>query len=141
MSWATCYSGSNNIHHSAPALMSDERIFTSYQSACDLNKSVREQEGITSNYTYRQYLQNNALSIINENTKSAASCSNRPCLNSNGGNTNKYMFDGCSDRTQPFGYESSDLKNMYLSSKILNSNLSGPIITQEELLIKKSARN
>ena len=26
MSWATCYNGSNNIHHDAPALMSDTRF-------------------------------------------------------------------------------------------------------------------
>ncbi|RZD39702.1 MAG: hypothetical protein CXT73_07305 [Methanobacteriota archaeon] len=141
MSWATCYSGSNNIHHSAPALMSDERLFTSYTSACDINKSLRENQGITSNYTYRQYLQNNALNIIDNNTKSSMSCSNRICLNSNDDHNNKYLFSSCADRSQPFGYETSDLKNMYLSSKSLNSELSGPIITQEQLLINRSAKN
>ena len=45
------------------------------------------------------------------------------------------------DRTQPFGYENSDLKNIYLSRERLNSNLSGPIISQEDLLINRSARN
>lgn len=141
MSWGTCYSGSNNIHHSAPALMSDQRIFTTYVTACDINKSLRHNEGITNNYNYRQYLQKNALHIINENTKSAMSCSNKPCLNSNNSNSNKYLFSSCMDRTQPFGYEGSDLKNIYLSRERLNSNLSGPIISQEDLLISRSARN
>ena len=69
------------------------------------------------------------------------SCSNRPCLNSSKENSNKYLFSSCMDRTQPFGYESSDLKNIYISRERLNSNLSGPIISQEDLLISRSARN
>jgi hypothetical protein len=121
--------------------MSDERLFTSYTSACDINKSIRKEEGITSNYTYRQYLQTNALNIMDNNTKSAMSCSNKVCVNQNKGHTDKHFFSSCSDRSQPFGYENSDLKNVYLSSRILNSNLSGPIITQEKLLINRSAKN
>ena len=138
MSWATCYSGSNNIHHSAPALMSDQRIFTTYVTACDINKSLRHKEGITNNYNYRQYLQKNALQIMGSNTNSAMMCSNKPCSKASSENQNKYFFGDCYDKSQPFGYETSDLKNMHLTRENLSKNLSGPIITQEQLLIQKS---
>ena len=138
MSWATCYSGSNNIHHDAPALMNDTRIFTSYKNACDVNKNIRKTNGITNNYTYRKYLQKNALQIMGSNTQSAAMCSNKPCMKSSSDNVDKHFFGDCYDRSQPFGYETSDLKNMYLSRETISKNLSGPIITQEQLLIQKS---
>ena len=38
MSWATCYSGSDNIHFSEPANMSDSRLFTHYNSSCQSNE-------------------------------------------------------------------------------------------------------
>ena len=138
MSWATCYSGSNNIHHDAPALMSDSRLYTNYQNACDINKDIRRENGITNNYSYRKYLQNNALQIMGSNTNSAMKCSNKPCAKASPGDKNKYFFSHCYDRSQPFGYETSDLKNMHLSRESLSKSLSGPIITQEQLLIERS---
>ena len=138
MSWATCYQGSNNIHHDAPALMSDGKLFTSYKNACDVNKDIRKSNGITNNYSYRKYLQKNALQIMGSNTNSAMMCSNKPCSKASSENQNKYFFGDCYDKSQPFGYETSDLKNMHLTRENLSKNLSGPIITQEQLLIQKS---
>ena len=138
MSWATCYQGSNNIHHNAPALMSEGRLFTSYKNACDVNKNIRKTNGITNNYTYRKYLQKNALQIMGSNTNSAMKCSNKPCAKASSENKNKYFFGDYYDNSQPFGYEASDLKNMHLTRENLSKNLSGPIITQEQLLITKS---
>ena len=48
----------------------------------------------------------------------------------------KYVFKSCSDKTVPFGYENSDLKNMYLSSQDLASRLAAPILTQSDYLAK-----
>ena len=138
MSWATCYNGSNNIHHDAPALMSDTRIFTSYEHPCTINKNIRKDNGITSNYNYRKYLQSNAVNIMSYNSNAALNCSNKPCSKASNDNTNKFFFTDCYDRSQPYGYESSDLKNMHLSRTQLASNLSGPILTQEQLLIQRS---
>ena len=59
MSWATCYSGSNNIHHKSPALMSDSRQFTNYDAACHNNNHIKKQYQINSNYAYRKFLINN----------------------------------------------------------------------------------
>ena len=141
MSWATCYSGSNNTHHDAPALMSDSRLYTNYQNACDINKSIRRDNGITNNYSYRKYLQKNALQIIGNNTDSALKCSNKPCSKASNDNKNKYFFADCYDKSQPYGYETSDLKNMHLSRESLMKNLSGPILTQEHVMIERAKGN
>ena len=59
MSWATCYSGSNNIHFNIPPSMSDGRLFSSYEAACKANNQLKKNLGITNNYQYRQYLIHN----------------------------------------------------------------------------------
>ena len=60
MSWATCYSGSNNIHFNNPPLMSDGRHLTNWDPGCTANNTLRSRVGIKSNYDYRQYLMKNA---------------------------------------------------------------------------------
>ena len=46
------------------------------------------------------------------------------------------IFKSCSDKTVPFGYEHSDLKNIYLTSQDLASRLAAPILTQSDYLAK-----
>ena len=41
MSWATCYSGSNNIHFNIPPSMSDGRLFTNFNPSYDANEKFR----------------------------------------------------------------------------------------------------
>ena len=67
MSWATCYSGSNNIHFSNPPMMSDGRFLSNWDPSADANRTLKENVGITTNYEYRQYLMRNADSLINAN--------------------------------------------------------------------------
>ena len=50
----------------------------------------------------------------------------------------KHIYKNVSDKSQPYGYESSDLKSLYLSSYELQAKSSGPIVTQEELLQMRS---
>ena len=139
MSWATCYQAMNNIHSTSPALMSDSRIYTDYVTTCAVNNKVRNDNNIKTNYEYRQYLINNGLDIMGKNFNSVKECSTKSCHNPNTYYNDKYIFKSCDDQTQPFGYESSDLKKLYLSRNQLQSQLSGPILSQEQLLIKKSA--
>ena len=136
MSWGTCYSGSNNIHFDYPALMSDGRLFTSRDPACMRNTMIKQSAGINDNYQYRQYLTQNAENIIKTN---AINSSDQCCFSKNlhykkKPTNNKYIYQSCSDSTAPYGYESSDLKNVYLTRKDLQSQLVSPILTQEELL-------
>ena len=48
--------------------------------------------------------------------------------------SNKYLFTSCTDKIQPFGYENSDLKNLYLTDTALQSRLCAPIMTQAQML-------
>ena len=44
------------------------------------------------------------------------------------------------DNNTPYGYETSDLKNIYLSRQSLNSRLNTPIMTQEQLLLARASK-
>lgn len=140
MSWATCYSGSNNIHHKSPPLMSDSRQFTNYDAACHNNNNIKKTYQINSNYAYRQFLINSGGEVMKANSNLAKMCSTKSCSSSDNTYNEKYLFKDCNDNSVPFGYQNSDLKNMYLSRDALESNLSGPIMTQEQLLIKRSGQ-
>ena len=71
MSWATCYSGSNNIHFNLPPLMSDGREYSSYDPGCKVNTELRNSLGIKNNYNYRQWLIHNGNTIVKKNRKAA----------------------------------------------------------------------
>jgi len=135
MSWGTCYKASNNIHAGFPALMSEGNLYTDWNSACRANNELKKSVGITSNYSYRQWLIQNGNRVMNKNTIAAcADCCGcmenfKPVPPSN-----KYLFKSCADKTQPFGYENSDLKNLYLSDTALQSRLCAPIMTQAQML-------
>jgi hypothetical protein len=137
MSWSTCYKGSNNIYSDFPAMMSDGRIHTDNETACDINNQLQKNVGIKNNYDYRQYLINNGLDIMSQNMESSQGCSNVKSFSDVVAH-GKYLFKTMSDTTTPFGYEKSDLKNLYLSRKQLESNMTAPFVTQEELLKRRS---
>ena len=141
MSWATCYSGSNNIHFNTPPLMSDGRHYSNYDPACKANNELRGSLGIKNNYQYRQWLINNGNNVAQKNKDSACNeCA--PCVKyaSQAPSQQKYLFKGCADISRPFGYEGSDLKNMYFSRRELQSRLRAPIMTQEQLLLAKASK-
>jgi hypothetical protein len=52
-----------------------------------------------------------------------------------------FVFESPLDNSQPFGYETSDLKNMYLSRNELQSRMSAPHISQSQMLMKGLARS
>ena len=135
MSWGTCYNASNNIHNDFPALMSSGNLYTDYNSACKTNNQIKEKNGMKSNYQYRQWLIKNAESVMKSN--SIAACNQcGACMNSftSRPESEKYLFKSCNDNTQPFGYETSDLKNLYLSREQLQNRLTAPIMTQNDFI-------
>lgn len=136
MSWGTCYNGSNNIHFDFPPIMMDGRNFSKWQPGAVINENIRKENGITTNWNYRQYLINNADDIIKSNQLEA--CDNScycPSLQTGGSTSNTpFLYKSCVDKSQPFGYENSDLKNIYLSSTELQSRMVSPSITQDQLL-------
>jgi len=129
MSWGTCYSGSNNVYLSAPPLMSDGRNFANWQTGGELDNIIKKNQNINNNSEYRKYLINNADKIIELNQLEA--CNNCGCcsiLNINKKTPNTpFLFDNCPNKFIPFGYESSDLKNFYLTRERLDKIKSEPI--------------
>jgi len=140
MSWGTCYSGSNNIYHDFPPIMHDGRNYSSWQPGAYLNEHIKKEAGIKTNWEYRQYLCKNADAIIRYNQE--ASCDNCCGNMSTYGdgkpvsNNTPYLFKSTLDKTTGYGYEDSDLKNLYLSDVSLQSRMVTPVISQSELLYK-----
>ena len=136
MSWATCYSGSNNIHFNYPALMSDGKQFTNWNTACTTNNALIQQNNIQSNYQYRQYLINHGNQIMAINNKQACDecgfCQYTQAYTPQ--QVGKYLYKSCEDASRPYGYENSDLKNMYVSRQALQSRLTGPLMSQQGMM-------
>ena len=132
MSWSTCYSGSNNIHFNSPPIMNDSRIWSSWQADAAVNNRIQQKEGITNNWNYRQYLQQNGLQIMNYNTKEACyelGLDPHVQTGKTPSDNVPYTFRSTFDTSRPgFGYCNSDLKNPYLSREQLNSRLVAPSI-------------
>tara|TARA_Y100000992_G_scaffold206467_1_gene141257 strand:- start:8323 stop:8664 length:342 start_codon:yes stop_codon:yes gene_type:complete len=107
MSWGTCYSSSNNIHFDYPPLMDDGRL---YKEAYFIDNKLKEKFNIKNNYDYRQFLQKNSNSIIDINQCNVINNKNTSINNQN----------------SQYGYEESDLKNIYLSRNFMNNKINGP---------------
>ena len=132
MSWATCYSGSNNINFNFPPIMADGRNYATWQPDAVVNERIQRQEGIQSNWKYRQYLQHNGLKIMNYNSmESCYDLGLDPHVKTDRTPSDNvpYKFNGIFDGSKPgYGYCNSDLKNPYLSREQLNSRLIAPSI-------------
>lgn len=132
MSWANCYSGSNNIDFNFPPIMSDSRNFASWQPDAVVNERIQRKEGIHSNWQYRQYLQRNGLQVMNYNSMEACyDLGLDPHVKTDRTPSDNvpYKFKGIFDSSKPgFGYCNSDLKNPYLTAEQLNSRLIAPSI-------------
>jgi hypothetical protein len=130
--WATCFSGSNNIHFDFPPIMADGRNYASWQPDAVINERIQKQENITSNWAYRQYLTQNALQIMKYNTSEACYDLGLPCheqTNKTPSSNVPYTYTSSFDTKNPgFGYCSSDLKSPYLSREQLNARIIAPTL-------------
>ena len=140
MSWATCYSGSNNIHFNFPPIMADGRTFSSWQPDAVVNNNIRNQEHITSNWSYRQYMTNNAMQIMKYNNME--SCydlgltthfysNSDPASRATAAEVNAppFLFESTYDTNTPgFGYNNSNLKSPYLTREQLQSRMMAPSV-------------
>ena len=137
MSWGTCSSGSNNIHFDFPPIMNDGRNFANWVPSAEISELIRKDVGIKHNHEYRSYLVKNADEIITNNQITACEqCCHCPSTYGTGKSitNDKYLYKSCGDSARPFGYESSDMKDLYLSRQQLQSRKVAPIVSQEELL-------
>ena len=132
MSWGVCYSGSNNIHFNFPPIMMDGRNFSAWQPDAVINQRIQKKEGITNNWSYRQYLQHNGQQIMSYNNEEACyELGLDPHVQSGKTPSSNvpYTFRSTFDTSTPgFGYCNSNLKNPYLTSEQLNARLVAPSI-------------
>jgi hypothetical protein len=137
MSWGTCYSGSNNIHFNSPPIMSDGRNFASWQPEAVVNKRIQQQEKITTNWSYRQYMQQNGLQIMQYNTAEACyelGLDPHTQVGTTPSENVPYLFKSTFDSSKPgYGYNDSNLKNPYLSREQLNAKLISPHISANDI--------
>ena len=80
---------------------------------------------MSANWKYRQSLIKNADSIIKNDQVSQ--CSDVPLFPKTTNSTNTpYLYTSCVDQAKPIGYESSDLKNIYLERQRLKCTMIAP---------------
>ena len=74
--------------------------------------------------------------IMNNNFVSACDeCCSIPMLKQNNNSSNSpFLYKSCLDTSRPYGYENSDLKNLYISNHQLQSRMITPVISQDTLL-------
>ena len=127
MSWATCYSGSNNVYFNNPPIMADGRNYASWQPESVINNRIIAAENIKNNFEYRQYLQNNSVHIMKYDNTEYCNSLGLPChYNSDKTPSSMYPYKYKSvfDTNKPgFGYCDSNLKNPYLSREQLNARM------------------
>ena len=135
----------NNQYSEFPPMMKDGRsIVSSWQPESHINKEIKKQNNIKSNWEYRQYLTKNAHNIMNKEFAESANdtgynmkSGQKPNIQSNevtGFSNYPYSFKSVLDETKPTGYVESDLKTQYLTREQLQSRQISPVITQDELL-------
>ena len=137
MSWATCFSGSNNIHFNFPPIMQDGRTYSSYQPEAVVNQRIQEVNNINSNWKYRQFLTQNANQIMQFNTTEACyTLGLNPHVTTDATPSSNvpFLYKSTFDTSTPgFGYPTSDLKNPYLSRQQLEARMISPSITMNEV--------
>ena len=136
MSWTNSHTSLNNYNKEYPEMMSDGRILSNWKFNTDINNEIIERENIQSNHDYRTYLTNNAEEIIKMNKLSACNQAQacRKNVKSDVNIDNKYIFKSVTDNNVPYGYETSDLKSVYLSRQELQARLSAPIVNKKDLI-------
>lgn len=137
MSWRTCYSSSNNIYFNFPPIMNDSRIWSGWQPEAIVNERIQRQEGIQTNWQYRQYLQKNGLHIMNYNNMEACydlGLDPHYYNDKTPSDNVPFTFKNTFDTSKPgFGYCNSDLKNHYMSREQLNARLISPSISTSNI--------
>jgi hypothetical protein len=114
---------SHNVYQGVPPFMDDARsLIASWQPEAVTNNNLLQSAGIKTNWEYRKYLTNNAQSIMTTNTIESyndVGYVNR--FTETPKSSTPYSYPTYLDETKPFGYESSDLKELYLSREQLNA--------------------
>ena len=136
-----CVNGSNNQYYNFPANMNDGRNYAEWRPEAVLDATIRERHHIKTNWNYRKFLQNNSDEIIQSNQYLACDeCGRCPYYNTGKIRNIPYLFRNIIDQTKPFGYETSDQKELYLSRHDLQARMFVPNADQSLLLPLKRSK-
>jgi hypothetical protein len=132
---------SNNQYDNFPPLMSDGRtVIASWQPESVTNDQMIKENGISSNWQYRKFLNEQAGELMKQNFREMSNDVgyfqrfNPADKNFDKNYNHPYNYDSYLSNEQPKGYSNSDLKDLYLSREQLNSRKVSPSITQYELM-------
>ena len=103
-----------------------------WQPDATINNKIHVESGITSNWKYRQYIQNNANHIMKYNTMEYIySSGNNPyAITDNVSNSTPYKFSSLYDPSSPNnGANNSDLKQDFLRKQQMNARMIAPSIS------------
>lgn len=103
-----------------------------------MSNQIRLKNGIHTNDQFRQFMQVNADKVIaiNQHLASNQCCDCQVHYDTNSITPNTpYLYTGINDTAKPFGYQSSDMKEMYISS--LRPNQYTTVLTQREIVGQK----
>lgn len=126
--------GANNQYKGFPPKMSDSRSLVSSSQPVSITDYYLKKNN--SNWAYREYLKNNAQDIQKEIQHKSLNdvgyyqrfienVSEYPQTTSP---VIPYFFSSIFDNNKPFGYQNSDLKEIYLTKEQLNARLMSPKI-------------
>lgn len=131
--WVNNFEVLNN-NYNLPPFMSDGRNYCNLLPSSCLNEQIKKDANIKSNWSYRYYLQNNALDIMKLNTTSAIQSSgNNPfSLDNNKVSSNfPYLFSSSFDNNysniDSFN-NNSDLKKEYINNYNFKARMVAPSI-------------
>ena len=128
----------NNLYKDYPPIMHDGRvIIASWQPEAVVNNNLLKLAGVTSNWQYRRFLTENATKIMKQNeaeTMNDMGYVARYAKSPEIPYSTPYTYKSYLDNTVVFGYENSDLKQLYFSKEELNSRKVSPVITQSQLI-------
>ena len=123
------FSTSNNI------MMYDGINYASWQPEAVVNNKIRQDAKLTSNWKYRQYLQNNAQDIMKyNNIETIRTSGNNPFVSQD---TNKsvnvpYLFNSIHDTNKStIGINNSDLKTSYIKQEQMSARMIAPSISTD----------
>ncbi len=128
--------GTNPVYPEFPPIMMDGRaIVASDQPEAVLNNALIKELGIQSNWEYRNYLTKNAQDIMKYNYRES---SNDVGYFKRYQDTPKeynvpFVYPSFISDEIPNGYQTSDLKQNYLSREQLNARRVAPVIKKDEI--------
>lgn len=137
----------NNQYKEFPPMMDDGRAaVASWQQNAVVNQAIITQNGIRSNWEYRRFLTHNANQVMSEAFREAANdvgyyeraeknmkSDFKPIVDNMKAGV-PFTYQTYFSNEKPFGYQTSDLKEEYLTREQLQARMIAPALTQDELL-------